>query len=250
MTKLNQILAIEKGVRASTHTSVTEMDRVLAKPALTSGITRVYAPKDDQGETLPPENTLVQQRVIDALRDESSQFTRLWDVTATKEWSNTQAKADLILEDGTTIATGVPVTYLLFLEKQLNDLHTLVGRLPILDPQYEWTFDPNTNAYRTEVQQTHRTKKVPKAFVKAEATPQHPAQVEVFTEDVIVGFWNTTHLSGAIPAELRQSMTERVEMLQRAVKQARERANDTEVTDVKVGADILGFVFPEVSRAG
>lgn len=248
MAKQNQILAIEKGIRASQHDSITELDRILSKPALTAGISRVYAPKDEGGEALPSESTLVQKEVFAALRAETEQFVRFFDVVAAKEWTNTVAKSDVVLEDGTVIATGVPVTYLLFLEKQLVDIHTLVGRLPVLDPQYTWSWDANAGAYRTDVQETHRTKKVPKAFVKAEATPQHPAQVEVFTEDVIVGFWNTTHLSGAIPADARQLMTNRVEALQRAVKQAREKANDVDVIDTHVGAALLAYVFPEISR--
>lgn len=248
MTKLNQILAIEKGIRSSAQTTITELDRVLSKPALTTGITRTYQKKDDTGDDLPSESTLVQERVLKALADEFAQFTRLWDVIATKETSNTRAKADIVTDDGTTIATGVPVTYLLFLEKQLNDLHTLVGRLPVLDPQYNWTFNANSDCYATDVQETQRTKKIPRAFVKAEATPQHPAQVEMFSEDVIVGFWKTTHLSGAISAQDRQAMTDRVESLQRAVRQAREAANDIDVTDVHVGADILAYVFPQISR--
>lgn len=249
MTKLHQVLAIEKGVRNSTHTSITELDRVLSKPAMTTGITRTYAKKDDTGDDLPSESTLVQVRVLDALRSEGVQLTRLWDTVATKEYANTGATADVVTEDGTTVAAGVPVTALLFFEKQLNDLHTLVGRLPILDPQFEWEWDANRNCYVTAVQQTQRTKKIPRAFTKAEATPQHPAQVEMFSEDVIVGFWNTTHLSGAIPASVRQAMIERVESLQRAVKQAREKANDIEVQPVSVGANILSYVFPEIAGA-
>lgn len=248
MTKLHQLLAIEKGVRSSTHNTVTELDRVLSKPAMTTGITRTYEKKDQDGDDLPSEETLVQVSVLDALRDESTSFTRLWDTVATKEAANQSAKADIVTEDGETLATGVPVASLLFLEKQANDLHTLVGRLPILDPQYVWTFDANSNSYRTQPQVTHRSKKVPRAFEKSPATPQHPAQVEMFTEDQIVGFWNTTHLSGAIPAQARKEMLERVERLQRAVKQAREKANDIEISQVSIGSAILEYVFPEISR--
>lgn len=247
MTKLNQILAIEKGVKTRTYGAITDIDKALAKQALVTGITRVYDKKDDDGEQLPPESTLVQVRVSDALRTITAQLTRQWDVTATKEWANRQASADIKLADGTVVATGVPVTYLLFLEKQLNDLHTLVGRLPILDPQYEWTWDANSNCYRTGAQQTHRTKKLTKVLVLYPATVEHPAQTQTMQEDEIVGFWNTTHLSGAIPAQDRQGMVERVEELKNAVKVAREAANDMTVDDQTVAESILTYVFPKVS---
>jgi hypothetical protein len=35
--------------------------------------------------------------------------------------------------------------------------------------------------------------------VKAEATEKHPAQVEVYHEDVVVGQWKTVKFSGALP---------------------------------------------------
>ena len=38
-------------------------------------------------------------------------------------------------------------------------------------------------------------------------------------------------------------LLERVEKLQQAVKFAREEANNTEVTDQKVGAAIFGYLF-------
>ena len=52
--------------------------------------------------------------------------------------------------------------------------------------------------------QTLRTKKVPRNHVKAEATEKHPAQVEVYYEDVAVGYWTTVKFSGALPAQPRQ----------------------------------------------
>lgn len=41
---------------------------------------------------------------------------------------------------------------------------------------------------------------VPRNHVKAEATDKHPAQVEVYHEDVPVGYWTTVKFSGALPA--------------------------------------------------
>ena len=123
----------------------------------------------------------------------------------------------------------MPVTYLLFLEKQLVDLHTFVKKLPVLDAAESWTFDESADCYATEPVQTVRTKKVPRNHVKAEATEKHPAQVEVYYEDVTVGYWKTVKFSGALPAKRVNELLERVEKLQQAVKFAREEANGTEV---------------------
>lgn len=53
MTKLNQILAVEKGVKSDTQRKVTDAYHTIQKNALLSGISRTYQPVDDEGEDLP-----------------------------------------------------------------------------------------------------------------------------------------------------------------------------------------------------
>lgn len=242
MTKLNQIIAVEAGVKSKTQREITELHRKVQKDALLNGITRTYQPKDDDGDQLPSESTRVQVRVGDVLEDVSKVLTRLFDVTFTKESGNKDATADIVI-DGTVLVAGVPVTYLLFLEKQLVDIHTFVAKLPTLDPASEWEFDTNENIWKTKPVSTTRSKKVPRNWVKAEATDKHPAQVEIFHEDVIVGYWTKVDTSGAIPSSRRAELLERVEKLQSAVKYAREEANNAEVTDAKIGERIFGYLF-------
>src|SRR6185437_15355179 len=188
------------------------------------------------------ESTRVQVRAEEVIRQTADVLTRLFDVTATKEWANCEAKADVIV-DGTVLLTAVPATYLLFLEKQLVDLHTFVKKLPILDPAETWEFDNASDSYATEPTQTVRTKKIPRNHVKAEATEHHPAQVEVYYEDVTVGNWRTIKFSGSLPARRVNELLARVEKLQEAVKFAREEANNLEVEDIKTGEAVLGYLF-------
>jgi hypothetical protein len=77
------------------------------------------------------------------------------------------------------VVAAVPVSYRLFLEKQLADVSGFVRKLPVLDASETWNLDPSTDAWKTEPVRTIRTKKVPRNHVKAEATENHPAQVEV-----------------------------------------------------------------------
>jgi hypothetical protein len=243
VTKLNQIVAIEKGVKTTSGRALTDAYHTIQKAPLLSGISRTYRPKDDDGDQLPPESTLVQTKVADVLKDVAGAMTRLFDVVATKDVTNCSAKADVKLPDGTVILSQAPVTYLLWLEKQLVDLHTFVGKLPTLDPSERWTYDANTGAYVTEPTETTRTKKVPRNWVKAEATDKHPAQVEVYHEDIVVGYWTTVKFSGASPADVVRQMQDRVNTLIEAVKKAREEANSVEVTDINVGDQIFGYLF-------
>ena len=240
--KLNQVIAIEKGTKSRSLQDLTESHHALQKPALLAGISRTYRPKDEEGEQFPPESTRVQVKSEDVIRQTTEALTKLFDVVATKDWANCSAKADIVV-DGKTLVAQVPATYLLFLEKQLVDLHTFVKKLPVLDASESWTFDPSADCWVTEPMQTLKTKKVPRNHVKAEATEKHPAQVEVYYEDIVVGSWRTVKFSGALAAKRVNELLGRVERLQEAVKFAREEANNLEVEERKVGQQILSYLF-------
>ena len=241
-TKLSQIIAIEKGVKSKSYADLTQAHHDVQKQPLLTGLTRTYQPKDEDGEQLPPESTRVQVKAEDVLRQIAANLTRLFDVTATKDWANCVARADVIVE-GRTLLREVPVSYLLFLEKQLSDLHTFVKKLPVLDAAESWTLDPSADCFRTEPVRTLRSKKVPRNHVKAEATEKHPAQVEVYYEDIAIGYWTQTKFSGALPAQRVNELVDRVEKLSQAVKFAREEANTFEVTDQHVGEAVFGYLF-------
>ncbi len=242
MPKLNQIIAVEKGVKSKSHEKLTSAHHALQKPAMLSGISRTYQPRDEEGEQLPPESSKVQMDAEQIIKETGKILTELFDVTATKEWANCEAKADVEV-DGTVLVKDVPVTYLLFLEKQLVDLHTFCRKLPPLDAAENWHRDPNADCWATDPVQTIRTKKVPRNHVLAPATDKHPAQVEVYHEDVPVGTWTTLKFSGMLPARRINELVERVEKLQAAVKFAREAANGIEAKPVKVGDALFGYLF-------
>lgn len=242
MARLNQIIAVEKGIKSQSLRELTDAHQMLQKPPLLSGISRTYRPRDEEGEQLPPESTKVQVKAEEVIRKTVEILTKLFDVTATKDWANGVAKADVTV-DGKVLLSQVPVTYLLFLEKQLVDLHTFVKKLPVLDAAETWSFDSSADAWATEPVQTTKTKKIPRNHVKAEATEHHPAQVEVYYEDVVVGYWRTVKFSGALPAQRVNTLIERVEKLQQAVKFAREEANNVEVQEQKIGDSVFQYIF-------
>ena len=243
MAKLNQIVAIEKGTKANVLRDLTDVYHQLQKTPLMQGISRTYKPKDDEGDKLPSEFTKVQVDVTDALEKVGTIMSTLLDVTAKKDWTNCVAVADIVV-DGKVIVPQVPVTYLLFLEKQLADLHTVFKKLPTLDASEDWRRDDNLGCYASSTKETLRTKKIPRNHIKAEATDKHPAQVDVFTEDVIVGYWSTTNLSGAMSASNVAALVAKVETLQEAVKFARETANGVEIVSTPaVGKAVFGYLL-------
>jgi hypothetical protein len=243
--KLNQIIAVEKGIKSRVYGEITDINKTVQKPDLFSGFAKEYRKKDDDGEDLPPERKRVQFTAAELLRRVERLATELMDVTARKDWTNCRATADVTV-DGRIIVAGVPVTFLLFLEKQLTDLRTLVGNLPVLDEGENWSRDPNSGLYKTEPTQTHRTKKISKPIVLYPATPEHPAQTQLVSEDVIAGFWHLVKHSGAMPKPDKERLAERVEKLLQAVKRAREEANGVEeVPTPPVGGPVFAYLLEE-----
>ncbi len=242
MPKLNQIIAIQAGKKAQAKETLTEAYHQIKKPELLSGLVRTYQPRDEGGEQQPEERKHVQVKVNDLINRVTRDLNEMFDVVATQDSANCQAKADVVV-DGRKLLENVPVTHLLFLEKQLVDIRTFVEALPVLDAAEEWEYKPEFDSFVSRSSRSNRTKKVPKSHVKYEATKEHPAQVEMYMEDVWVGTWTTVKFSGAIPAAVRNAMLERLRKLLDAVKAAREDANGQDVRPVKVGAAVLGFIF-------
>lgn len=243
MPKLNQIIAIEKGVKSRAYSEVGELHKINQKPELFNGLVRTYQKKDDAGEDLPAEKKKVQYDTTEILKRLSKLTSELFQVTARKDWTNTRAVSDVKVGDS-VVLEKVPVTYLLFLEKQLTDLRTFFDNLPVLDEGEKWTKDNNSGLYKSDVVSTHRTKKVQKPIVLYDATDKHPAQTQLITEDVIAGHWNQEKHSGAFPAPEKTKLLENVDALLIAVKEARESANNIEETpSPDVGDAVFEFLY-------
>ena len=242
MGKLNQVIAVLSGKKNRVQKAITAIYKQIQKPTLFEGVSRSYQPLDEEGETQPPEKKNIQYKAKTAIAEARAVLSELMDVAATQDWANCRAKSDVVV-DGTTLLEAVPVTYLLFLEKQLSDLHSFVSELPTLDSAESWRYDENSDSYATEPTISNRTKKVPRSHVLYEATSEHPAQVEMYHEDVKVGEWRTIKFSGSLPAQEKNELVSRVRRLQEAVKFAREEANSLDVEDIKIGNKVLDFVF-------
>lgn len=242
MAKLNQIIAIEKGVKGRVYGEITEMHKASQKPDLFNGFAKNYRRKDEDGEDYPPERKKVQMVAGDVLAKAAKLLTELVNVTAQKDWANCDATADVEIEGG-ALLQGVPATHLLFLEKQLTDIRTFVDKMPTLDEADEWAMDGATGLFKTSAIATHRTKKLQKPIVLYDATDKHPAQTQLITEDVLVGYWDTVKHSGALPAPRKQEILDRVEKLLAAVKFAREKANEAEAPQLSVGEKVFGYLF-------
>lgn len=245
MPKLNQVNAVLSARKNEAEKHVTELYKLIQKDALFVGRERTYRPIDEvNGQKLPPESQRVQQRADDLVRQVREKWTDLWNLVLTQDTGNQSARADIVV-DGRVVMAGVPVTTLLFLDKQVNDLETFVSKLPTPDPSEEWAHDPNTGLLRSRATESVRTSKEPTVIVKYPATTEHPAQTELFTKDVPVGTWTQIVYSGCIPTDRKNAILARVHKLQDAIKAAKEQANLLEVERQKAGEPIFAYVFGE-----
>jgi hypothetical protein len=218
------------------------MHQASQKPQLFTGFVKTYRKKDEEGEDYPQEQQKVQFAADEFLSRASELWAELIDITLTKDQANCVASADVEV-DGQVLIKAAPVPFLLFLEKQINDIRTFITTLPVLDSADDWQQDINTGLFKTAAIATHRTKKVQKPIVLYAATPEHPAQTAMITEDIVAGYWDTVKHSGAIPAPRKKELLERIEKISKAVKFAREQANAADATTINVGKSLFDYLL-------
>lgn len=243
---LHQLIAIAGSKRKAAEDTKTQVYHRIQNPDAFNGMSRRYNPyqdatSDNEVERLPPEDKFAVTTVKAELARFQAAMVELLDTVAAMDKGNTQAKTDIVV-DGKTLAKEVPVTTLLFLEKQLVDFSTFLSKLPVVDPAEQWSYDDASGMLRTDAKTTVRTKKVQKVVVLAPATEKHPAQVQLVPDDVAVGAWQTIKNSGALTATQKQKLVDRARQLLEAVQMARETANMQTVEKVNLGAQLYGYI--------
>ena len=89
MTKrLNQVVALETPLKQRVEKKLAEFYKALQKPDLFEGHEKTYHPKDADGDNLPPDSRVVQQRVDGILEETTELLTELFDISATRDLAN------------------------------------------------------------------------------------------------------------------------------------------------------------------
>lgn len=240
--KLNQVIPVERALKSRIEADRTALYHTLQKTALFDGMNRSYRPLKDGSDKMPPENKKVQQKAWDIVEQLSKRMITLWDITATRDAANCLAKADLVVGD-TVLLRDVPSSHLLYLEQELIHVRTLIDHMPTLDPAENWALDTLDDLYKTNEIEKMRTQKVSRPIVLYNATVEHPAQTQLISEDINVGTWVEQKVSGAVPEFEKQQLLDRVELLQVAVKRAREKANLVDAPQVQEGKILFDWLF-------
>lgn len=240
--KLHQVLALQKGAMGDAHTALTRAHHDLMKTQLLTGRRKTYRPANDEDTTVfPSEYQKVQLLGTHVISSMLETQVRAFDLTAARDYTNTRARASVIV-DGNVLVQDAPTPYLLWLDKQIENLETFVKKLPVLNPEFNWNPDP-AEGWATDPVETTKTKKVKKVLVLHPGTDKHPPQVAAIDEDVVQGYWTSIQYSGALPQADVNAVLRRLRVLHDAVKVAIAEANAVEADTPKHGRSVFDFLF-------
>lgn len=249
MPKLHEILAVESNLEGQMNKVRAELAATFEKKRHLFEEKRVtFRPLAENEAAVTEAQSDIQSTVPKELEWVSKFFVKALDASFQIAEANTEARADITLEDAestTVLVPSVPATTLLELEKRMAELQHLLSTIPTLDPAKGFRPDPaRTHIFEARPVTKARTRKVNKPVVLYEATDKHPAQVQLASEDVVIGTIYEQEWSGLLTPAQKGDLLARVDALIRAIRQARARANSTEVdTSKRIGAKLLRYVL-------
>ena len=249
MAKLHELLAVEPDKEGIAKRILSETKDLFRKNhnVFTGGTKLLKMDKEgnDSLEASAYEHREITTTVSARLDYTFESLGELIDITYQKEATNQLAKADVVV-DGEILISDAPVSFLLNLEKKLKDIRGVFDLAPTLSPGVVWEEDPTAadGVFRTASPEIKaKTQKVPQFRVLYEATKEHPAEIEKWNEDVVVGKFTTTHTSGMISSHRKAELLTRVDKLLQATKQARMRANESMVATDRVSDKLFNYLL-------
>lgn len=249
MGKLYELLAVE-GAKKSSFANILDETRTTftKKPAHFTAAEKTLEmiADEDQHESGIAERHDMTTTVHEKLKYMLDDFVAPYlDVMYQKEASNQFANGTLEF-GGQTLS--LPATFLLGLANRLRQLRDVIHTIPTLQPGVEWVEDP-AHSFAPHVvknkvpQESNKTRKVLVPFELAPATKEHKAQVKELSEDRVVGKYKLVVWSSMYSPKQRSDMLARLDSLIEEVDKARQRANDIDAVNNKVGDAICQYLL-------
>lgn len=247
MTKLHALLAVGSSLESQANKVRGELAATFDKKRHLFEEKRVvFTPNSEGAQQTVESQSDIQSTVVKELKWIQPFIAKAIDASYQIAEANTRGRANVVLEDGRTLLTGVPATSLLELEKRLAEIGELIKVIPTLDPAKGFKLDSSREPgiYQAREVRKSRSRKEKVVIVKYPHSEQHPAQTELVDKDVPIGTVEEQEWSGLMTPADKAKLIGKVEALSRAVRQARSRANDVEVDQTqKIGAAILEEIF-------
>jgi hypothetical protein len=243
--RLGAAIAREAQIRKGVMRKLTDAYHGLSHPDLLVGIVGTYKPRADEGEPLPPEGKRVQATVEEMIAKTREHLVEMYNATAARDYTNASgsAHADVVVA-GTVLIPKAPVPYLLWLDKQLDELLAFANRIPTLTADSTWDIDEaHRGTYVSNPVVTARQVPLPTVVTLSPATDKHPANAQVHAIPTTVGDWTRRKYSGGVPVERKETILHRLNQLKEAVAVARAEANGVEAIEPAIGTTVMDFIF-------
>lgn len=255
---LHEILAVEQEKKAGAERARSKsIETFRSKQSHFTGIRRTFTPfavdeerGEQAGERLEAQTNLV-KTVMEELQNTFGVLSHAIDIGFQLDEANTRAKADIIVDER-VLATDVPATFLLQMERRLGEVRALLKEVPTFDPVRRWEIDlsaDKANVLRSEVVTTIRKQRTRQYNVMVEATKEHPAQVDIVETDKPVGEIKSYEWTGMLSPGKKAALLLQLERLLTGIKQARSRANLTHIEpERKVAKVLLDFLLEPITE--
>lgn len=253
MAELHQVLAVDKDLEAAAKKIINETIVVFSKKGDNFAGHHKTLEMFDEARTQEAEGLEEHKEIVTTvpkrLNYTADFIAKHLDCLMQKESTNQHACADITIGNE-VIATNVPATMLLGLERELSKLRSVYDSIPTLAPGIAWI--PATQLgegiYRAaRPRKTQRTEKTMKVITLAKATKEHKEQVTTNNVDEVVGQWTTEVWSGLVSPAIKADMMNRLDSLIQAVKKARAEANKQEVMNITIGKEIMDYIHKPIS---
>ena len=245
MAKLHQLLAVETDLKGTYVKILAETAQTFSKREdHFKGFIRVCNMFDQAAPQPPDERKALDTTVNAKLEYQNDHVVRYLDAVLQKEATNQQATADIVIDDK-IIAENVPATFLLGLEKNLANLRMVYNQIPTLPPGIDWEPDPATGegVYKRQFpEEKFKTEQTIVPQILYEATQHHPAQVDKISETKNIGKYVKNEWCGMLSLSEKVKLLAKIDTLTRAVKKARQKANNTPVVKTKIGQSLIDFI--------
>jgi len=245
--KLHELLAVKKDLQQQAAKTRADLENTFEKKQHHfTGKLKTFTPNGEDAVEKTEDKLEIQTTVNKELGWLKPYLAKSLDAHYHVAAGNMKASSNVVLEDGTVLLVSVPASTLLELEDYLEGLRGFIMKIPTLDPSkgYHPDSSQGDGVYQARAVEKIRTMAQKKVYVLYPATEKHPAQVQLVDEQVPVGTIREQEWSSMLTPTDKGHLLDRCEVLLRAVKKARARANEAEVdVSAKIGDSLIGYVF-------
>ena len=245
--RLYELIAVKTSLRSQATKTLGDLSNTFEKKRhhFTAKV-KTFTPMGENADAKVEEQLDLQTTVPKELQWVEEYLVKAIDSSHQVNMGNTAAFADIVLDDGTVIASKVPACTLLELEGTIEEIRKFCDKIPTLDPAQGFVPCPERGdgVYIARPVEKTRTLKQNRVIVLYPHSDKHPAQTQLIAEDLPVGLIREQEWSSMLTIAGKGALLDRVEQLSRAVKKARSRANESEVdTGNRIGSALLDFAF-------